>query len=848
MSRSERALRSSFAWLGRERAIVGWLALILFVALVLPLAATHANDSDFSLRPAPDGGPPGPSWAHPLGVDTIYRDVAARILVGARTSVLIGVGAAGVATLVGVLIGVASAFLSQLRAPLWDAVLMRGLDGVLALPYLLVVSAIGVAIGRMNAAGIALVLGASGFIGVARVVRTKAITVLSSDFVVAARALGAGWLVIATRHVLPHVLGTGIALGTNLVATMMLAEAALSYLTVGVAPPAASWGRMLHEAETQLATRPLLVTSPAIAMLLTMVAFQELGRAIDRRSGASVNRGRARGHAVLTLGIAATLGIAGALAPRPVVAPPIGAAATEGDPSPVRGGELRLASYVSARTLDPALAFDELSVSIGRHVYGRLLTWSDGEIVGELLTGVTWNDARTSLSATLAGELRFSDGEPLTASDVKRSLERALNRATPCPGASYFAALSGFDAYHAGKADGLDGIEVVDDTHLVFHLTGPSPGFPALLTLGFASPVCRSAGAVASTKAPDPPCGGGPFAIESFRAEDGVHLVRNPHADDAHAPWLDAIDWRFNVRPTSQRYRFERGEQDLVHDLSAADGGLYAADDRFAGLRAWVGATKINGIFLNTELPPFDDPDLRRAVSLAIDTTVLDLVRADVPSTDRIVTPGIPSRGQADGPIRAHDLSGALQAMSDAGYPYNPDTGEGGYPEVIEYLTVPDSFEQAAAEIYQQQLRRIGLRVELRLLPFQAFRAQVSRRGGARMGWTSWGADFPDAANFFDPMLLSSSVGDQSENVAFFQSPALDALVGEMQQTADGPERAALVIAAERLVAAEAPWIPTHLARTLEVWQPRLRGYTPSALSPLDFTRAWLSDARDRAP
>ena len=111
------------------------------------------------------------------------------------------------------------------------------------------------------------------------------------------------------------------------------------------------------------------------------------------------------------------------------------------------------------------------------------------------------------------------------------------------------------------------------------------------------------------------------------------------------------------------------------------------------------------------------------------------------------------------------------------------------------------------------------------------------------MGWASWGADFPDAANFFDPMLLSSSVGDQSENMAFFQSPTLDGIVARMQQTPDGPARATLVLEAERLVADEAPWIPTHLARTLEVWQPRLHGYRPSALCPLDFTDVWIDEA-----
>jgi ABC-type transport system substrate-binding protein len=191
--------------------------------------------------------------------------------------------------------------------------------------------------------------------------------------------------------------------------------------------------------------------------------------------------------------------------------------------------------------------------------------------------------------------------------------------------------------------------------------------------------------------------------------------------------------------------------------------------------------------------------------------------------------------------MRRHDPSAALEEMARAGYPFDPRTGRGGYPHEIDYITVPDSFEQATAEIYQQQLAKVGIRIRLRLVTFATYLAEVSRRRAATMGWSGWRADFPDPSNFFEPTLSSKAIADEgAQNRPFFASAELDDVLTRAHSEGDRPRRMALYERAEEIVRDEAPFVPTYVARSFEIWHPYLRGYTPHPFLPLRFAEAWI--------
>jgi ABC-type dipeptide/oligopeptide/nickel transport system permease subunit len=299
-------------------------ALVAF-ALLGPLAAPHGPlESDFVHGLAADGAPVGPSAAFPLGADRLLRDELARLAYAGRVSLFIAVLATLIASGLGALVGIASGWYEGGRARVpWAALaglvaavaaiadgrpalaaavvvaagvvavrrrsgplvdidgwLMRLADVLLAFPFLLLVMAIGASLDRTTAVTIFLTLGATGWLGIARVLRAKTMQVRRLEYVEASRALGQSTARVMWKHVLPNVAGPLIVTATVLVAQMIIADSVLSYLGVGISPPTPTWGRMLFEGQDDYLVAPWLVAAPGVAILLAVWGFNMLGEGL----------------------------------------------------------------------------------------------------------------------------------------------------------------------------------------------------------------------------------------------------------------------------------------------------------------------------------------------------------------------------------------------------------------------------------------------------------------------------------------------------------------------------------------------------------------------------------------
>lgn len=220
----------------------------------------------------------GPSPAYWLGTDRFGRDLVSQLMVGARTTVYVGLVAVGIAALVGVPLGVLAAM-----APRWlGELLMRANDLLLAFPALLLAVMLAAVLGAGT--GVAMVaIGVSTVPSFARVVRAGSLQVLRSDFVLAARAAGRRPWGVAVRHVLPNVAGLVIVQASVAFAIAVLAEAALSFLGFGTPPPTPSWGRMLQESQSLLFTDPRLAVVPGVAVAAAVLGFNLLGDGLRDR-------------------------------------------------------------------------------------------------------------------------------------------------------------------------------------------------------------------------------------------------------------------------------------------------------------------------------------------------------------------------------------------------------------------------------------------------------------------------------------------------------------------------------------------------------------------------------------
>jgi len=262
--------KDAFHRLAKNRLAVGggfFLTFMVALALATPWLAPYANDAqDLNL------GAASPGAAHWLGTDTLGRDLFTRILYGGRISLMVGFAATAVSLLVGVLYGAIAGYVGGRT----DSILMRIVDILYALPFTIFVVILMVFFGR-NMMLLFLAIGAVQWLTMARIVRGQVMSLKQADFIDAAIVLGYSRRRIILRHIIPNVLGPVIVYTTLTIPNVMLLEAFLSFLGLGVQAPMSSWGVLIKEGADVMEEYPWLLLFPSLALSATLFALNFLG-------------------------------------------------------------------------------------------------------------------------------------------------------------------------------------------------------------------------------------------------------------------------------------------------------------------------------------------------------------------------------------------------------------------------------------------------------------------------------------------------------------------------------------------------------------------------------------------
>jgi len=269
-TRRSRARFDRSLWIG-----IVLLSLVIFSALLAPLLTTwdpYEQHLDRLLEP--------PSGEHPLGTDQFGRDVWSRLLFGARTSLQIALYAAVVATVIGAMVGT----VAGLAGGIVDRILMRIVDMLLGFPKLFILL-LAIGFGYPSIWRIVIVLGLLSWMDIARVLRGELQVLRELLFVKAARAQGLGMFHIIWRHVLPSVVGVILVSAALLIAALLLVEASLSFLGVGVQPPTPSWGTLLNQGRQYPVMAWWLSLFSGLAVVVTVIGFHLLGDGLRNRLG-----------------------------------------------------------------------------------------------------------------------------------------------------------------------------------------------------------------------------------------------------------------------------------------------------------------------------------------------------------------------------------------------------------------------------------------------------------------------------------------------------------------------------------------------------------------------------------
>lgn len=245
------------------------LLLIASIALLAPAIAPYAYDAqDFMII----GNPQPPSAEHPMGTDQLGRDSFSRILHGGRISLSVGLLSALMAALIGTIIGALAGYYGGIV----DNLLMRGVDLVLSIPILPMMIVLA-GVFRPSIGLIIVIIGLFGWMGTARLVRSRFLSLRSTEYIEASHALGSRPLRVIFLHMLPNALGPLVVATTLAVGNAIMLESALSFLGLGIQPPNPTWGNLLYEARDWLSLAPWMAIFPGLFILMTVLAVNFLG-------------------------------------------------------------------------------------------------------------------------------------------------------------------------------------------------------------------------------------------------------------------------------------------------------------------------------------------------------------------------------------------------------------------------------------------------------------------------------------------------------------------------------------------------------------------------------------------
>jgi len=432
------------------------------------------------------------------------------------------------------------------------------------------------------------------------------------------------------------------------------------------------------------------------------------------------------GGAALLVVAALLVGWAVSRFPKPPIGPRyVGA----GHEQPVAGGTFVFSAGSNIHTLDPHFAYDTLSTAACRLLYDGLLDYDyEGNMIPSLAAALPEVSQQGRVFRfRLRDDVVFHNGKPLTADDVSWSLHRLLSERTGSPGYPFFKSIRGAPEYHAGNAERIRGIVVIDPLTIEFRLDEPDQTFLNALAMPFAYPIEREhVEAVEASEGMSAvgrdPIGAGPFALDRWERGVQVEFRRfdrywNPRPRVQHMVFLE------NISADVASARFRNGGLDIIYRPSKVHRLFFRDSEAWAPYRAMAPSPSVFALGLNAELPPFDNVHVRRAVAFAVDRSKLErLDPGFVMAADQVLPPMLKPHDPDLPEAQRFDLERAKEEMRLAGYP-------NGIPEPVE-VWVRGEGEVRVAQLFQGNRHRDQAQARhLRNLP-EGDREAAGRTGG----------------------------------------------------------------------------------------------------------------------
>lgn len=475
-------------------------------------------------------------------------------------------------------------------------------------------------------------------------------------------------------------------------------------------------------------------------------------------------------------------------------------------------------------TLDPALANDSSSTFVIRQLFGGLVTLDqDLQVIPDLASDWQISADGRVYTFTLHPEARFHDGRPVVAADVVYSLERACDPAlgSNLPCGTYLIDIVGAAERLAGQTDQIAGLQAPDDRTVVITIDAPKAHFLSKLTYNTAYVVDRE-NVERGDDWTEQPNGSGPFRLKEWRHDQRIVLARNEHYYRG-PPKVDQVDILLGAEASRPLVLYEQGEIDFTEVGTSVVARLEYEGSPLAEQLRVTPELSLSYVGFNTQMPPFDDPKVRQALTLVVDREKIARVTYEgrLARARGILPPGMPGYDEALEGL-AHDPERARQLLAESRY-----GGVDGLPRITLY-TSGGGTAALLQEIYRLEL---GLEIELRQIEWADFLVGLDERRYP-MFVLSWIADYPDPQNFLEVLFYSQS----PSNHTAYANGEVDRLLEEAALEQDPDRRIVLYREIERRIVADAPVIPLTHGVSYSLTKPSVRGLKVTPMGLLDLS------------
>jgi ABC-type transport system substrate-binding protein len=516
--------------------------------------------------------------------------------------------------------------------------------------------------------------------------------------------------------------------------------------------------------------------------------------------------------------------------------------------TPVKGGTLTVTFQGEPTGLDPAIAWENESMSIERLTYQTFLTYASEpgeagtELVPDLATEVPTGDNGGISADGLVYTFHIRKGvkfappvsREVTAQDFKYSFERMLKE--PLAPATYFyTGVVGAQDFIDGKAKDVKGYKVVDDYTVQITIGAPDGAFLMAMTMPFTSVMSKEWVDKVGKQINRKPLGTGPYVIESWTPGQSITAVRNTNWASDTDQWVDSMEFVFSSNPGTALLKLERGEVDILGDSIPAADYLRTKQDPTWG-KYVVDTPNIAWyyVFMNVLEQPFDNAQVRQAVNYAIDTQKIQkLLAGQGKALNQVYPVGMPGH-QAGATFYTYDPAKAKQLLAEAGFP-------NGFKVTFVSHNV-DPLPKLAQAI-QADLKDVGIDAEIKQLDRATYWNYISlKKSHAAIGLSDWYMDFPDPSDWIGPLFTNPI--DGGANSSFYENAQVNDLYAASASELDTAKRIEMFEQMQDIIMQDAPTAPLYQPIWNAMYGKNTGGFYMNPVNIFNFCEYWKLDGK----